>query len=243
MYRLLLADGSAWLNGNYGHKLVVALLAWAGSNKGQNMKSLTVGVVIFLAAVPVHAGHCRARVKVQRVVVQKVVKQIVAVPQVNNYYYPASVYAAPAPVQVQAAVLQPYYQPAPVQAVAAACCIPVCCPTAVVGGGVHPGPYPQPQPDPNPQPNPNPTPGTPSEFDEQVQTIFTRECISCHGDTKVKRKDGTQTSLDLRDVKLLTSLECHKAAAKIQLGAMPPDHPEKITDEEATMLLKWADSK
>jgi len=44
-------------------------------------------------------------------------------------------------------------------------------------------------------------------------------------------------------VKLLTSLECHKAAAKIQLGAMPPDHPEKITDEEATMLLKWADSK
>ena len=58
------------------------------------MKSFVIGILIALLAVPAQASHCRARrVHRKQVVVQKVVKQVVAL--VQPVYY-APIYYQPA---------------------------------------------------------------------------------------------------------------------------------------------------
>lgn len=186
------------------------------------MRSIVVGVAIFLAAVPAWGSHCRKRVVVQKVIRQEVI--------VQKIYQPAAIYAAPPPVQVTAQAIAPYYQPIQQQQV---CCVPVCCPTIVApgAGALPPGQAPQPGGPSNP-------PAGAAELDEQAQAIFTKACISCHSGQNPK------TALDLRDLRTLTSAQCKDTALRVQLGEMPPENPaEKVSDEEAQLLMKWAKTK
>lgn len=103
--------------------------------------------------------------------------------------------------------------------------------------GVTPTPAPPPSPMPQPPPSPEPEPDQPPSEDltAKAQAIFSQRCVMCHGPAKQAK------NLRLDSIASVPQNKLHKSVIRAFRGTMPPAPHPPIPQDEADLLLQWAE--